>query len=105
MKPLTNLINVATEIIIHLCLLDHKHLQRILLDIYNNQITLSLTEVVYLPIYRLLPMHIPVMVRATVFLVVLLTRRPLPGHIIFVPSLSVLVHHRIPCQGQCRLIQ
>ena len=43
MKHLMNLINVATEIIIHLYLLHllHKHRQIIILDIYIHQITLT----------------------------------------------------------------
>ena len=64
MKHLMNLINVATEIIIHLYLLHHllKHLQIIMLDISIHQITLTLTEV-HLPIcHHHLLMLIPTMV-------------------------------------------
>ena len=62
MKHLMNLINVATEIIMHLYLLPRlpKHLQIIILDICIHQITLTLTEVL-LPTYHLL-IHIRTMV-------------------------------------------
>lgn len=101
MKPLMNLINVATGTIIYLYLLDRfpKHLQIILIDICNHQITLSLTEVVRLPGCLLLLMHIRVMAPGMVVLEV-----PPTHPIISLPSLSVLVHH-IPCRGQCLLIR
>lgn len=98
MKPLMNLINVATGIM-YLCLLDRlpKHLQRILLGICNNQITLSLTEVVNLPVYRLLMLIlvvIPDMVLLPTPLLILLL---LQDHIISTLSPSVVVDHLL-CQ-------
>jgi len=62
MKHLMNLINVATEITIHLYLLHRlpKHLQIIILDIYIHQIILTSTEV-HLRAYHHL-MHIRAMV-------------------------------------------
>ena len=104
MKHLMNLINVATEIIIHLYLLDRlpKHLQIIIIDIRNHQITLTLTEV-HLPAYHHHHlMHIRTMVPGMVVLVVLHTLLLRPGHIMFIPSLSL---DHILCQGQYLIIQ
>ena len=97
MKHLMNLTNVATEIIMHLYLLDRlpKHLQIIILDICNPQITLTLTEV-HLPAYLLLLlMYIRAMVPGMVVLVVPPTLPLLLGHIMFILSLSL---DHIPCQ-------
>ena len=96
MKHLMNLTNVATEIIMHLYLLDRlpKHLQIIILDICSPQITLTLTEV-HLPAYLLLLMYIRAMVPGMVVLVVPHTLPLLLGHIMFILSLSL---DHIPCQ-------
>lgn len=99
MKHLMNLINVATEIIMHLYLLHRlpKHLQIISIDICIHQITLTLIEV-HLPTYHLLLMHILAMVPGMVLLTLLLDL----GLIMFIPSLSL---DHIPCQGQYLLIR
>jgi len=91
------LINVATEIIMHLYLDRRpKHLlQIILLDIRTHQIILSLIEVLHLPLT-----HIRTMVPDMV-LVVLPTHLH-PGRPTFILSLSV---DHMPCQGQCPLIR
>jgi hypothetical protein len=100
MKPLTNLINVATGIIMHQHL-DRLPKQIIILDICNHQITLSLIEVFHLLAYHLSLMHIRVMVPDMV-LVALPTHLLLPGPTTFIQSLSV---DHIPCQDQYLLIQ
>jgi len=69
MKHLTNLINVVTEITIHLYLLHRlpKHLQIIILDICIHQIILTLTEV-HLRAYHHHLIHIRTMVPGMVVL-------------------------------------
>ena len=81
MKHLMNLINVATEIIMHLYLLHRlpKHLQIIILDICIHQITLTLTEV-HLPTYHHLLMHIQVTVPGMVVLPTLSLRFIICNH-------------------------
>lgn len=102
MKPLTNLINVATGIIMHHHL-DRlpKHLQIIILDICNHQIILSLIEVFHLPAYHLSLTHIRVTVPDMV-LVALPTHLHLMGPTTFIQSPSV---DHIPCQDQYLLIR
>ena len=97
MKRLMNLINEATEIIMHRYLLHRlpKHLQIIILDICIHQITLTLTEV-HLPTYHHLLMHIRAMAPGMVVRPTLLL-----GLIMFIPPLTL---DHIPCQGQYLLI-
>ena len=99
MKHLMNLINAATEIIMHLYLLHRlpNHLQIIIIDICIHQITLTLIEV-RLRTYHLHLMHIWAMVPDMVVLLLGL----LLGLIMSIPSLSL---DHITWQGQCLLIR
>ena len=102
MKHLMNLINAATEIIMHLYLLHRlpNHLQIIIIDICIHQITLTLIEV-RLRTYHLHLMHIRAMVPDMVVLHILLLGLLL-GLIMSIPSLSL---DHITWQGQCLLIR
>ena len=113
MKHHMNLINVVTEITIHLYLLHRlpKHLQIIILDICIHQITLNLTEVHLRAYHHHLLIHIRAMVLGMVVLTIRLRIIIICNHQIILtltevhlPAFHLLMHIRVMVPGMVVLL-